>query len=121
MDGSAECAPFVSGVSLHYADTFSRCGHFFGAHAVPKLSSSGINDSRAAHAIRPTNSSFCASWPPNCGQAKERVACLLQFLGKFRTERILGIRPRLYFHEVSSHTPVSKLSEPFGLVAESPG
>src|ERR1700730_9455697 len=78
MDGSAECAPFVSRVSLHYADTFSRCGHFFGAHAVPKLSSRGINDSRAAHAVCLTNSSFCASWPA-CGQVKERVACPLQF------------------------------------------
>src|SRR5713226_8630070 len=45
MDGSAERAWFVLGVSLHYADTFSQSGHFFGAHAVPKLSSSGINDS----------------------------------------------------------------------------
>src|SRR5216684_6721578 len=34
MDGSAEHACFVLGVSLHYADTFSQCGHFFGAHTV---------------------------------------------------------------------------------------
>ena len=27
---------------------------------------------------------------------------------------------RLYFHEISAHTSVSKLSEPLGLVAESP-
>jgi uncharacterized protein len=32
----------------------------------------------------------------------------------------LGIRPRLYFHIVSAHTSLSKLSEPLGLVAESP-
>ena len=31
MDGSAERAFFVFGVSLHYADTFSQSGHFFGA------------------------------------------------------------------------------------------
>src|SRR6266853_4824170 len=36
MDGSAECVPFVSRVSLHYAATFSRCGHFFGANAFPQ-------------------------------------------------------------------------------------
>ncbi len=37
MDGSAEHACFVLGVSLHYADnadTFSQRGHFFGAHTV---------------------------------------------------------------------------------------
>src|SRR6266446_988035 len=34
MDGSAERACFVLGVSLHYADTFSQRGHFFGAHPV---------------------------------------------------------------------------------------
>src|SRR5260370_40167876 len=34
MDGSAEGACFVWGVSLHYADTFSQSGHFFGAHTV---------------------------------------------------------------------------------------
>src|SRR5713101_9234813 len=34
MDGSAEGACFVLGVSLHYADTFSQSGHFFGAHTV---------------------------------------------------------------------------------------
>jgi hypothetical protein len=33
MDESAEGACFVLGVSCHYADTFSQCGHFFGAHA----------------------------------------------------------------------------------------
>src|SRR6516162_3829445 len=31
MDGSAERAVFVFGVSWHYADTFSQSGHFFGA------------------------------------------------------------------------------------------
>src|SRR6266852_4610873 len=34
MDGSAERACFVLGVSLHNADTFSQSGHFFGAHTV---------------------------------------------------------------------------------------
>src|ERR1700676_4556897 len=45
MDASAARACFVAGFSLHYADTFSQCGHFFGSHAIQKLSSSGINDS----------------------------------------------------------------------------
>src|SRR6267143_4559791 len=31
VDGSAERACIVSGVSSHYADTFSQSGHFFGA------------------------------------------------------------------------------------------
>jgi len=31
MDGSAKRAFFVFGVPLHYADTFSQSGHFFGA------------------------------------------------------------------------------------------
>ncbi len=43
MDGSGERACFVLGVSLHYADTFSQCSHFF--DAIPKLSSRGVNDS----------------------------------------------------------------------------
>ncbi len=33
-DESAERACFVLGVSWHHADTFSQCGHFFGAHTV---------------------------------------------------------------------------------------
>ena len=34
MDGSAERACFVLGVSLQYADTFFQPRHFFGAHTV---------------------------------------------------------------------------------------
>ena len=34
MDGSAERACFVLGVSLQYADTFFQPGHFFGVHTV---------------------------------------------------------------------------------------
>jgi len=31
MDGSSERACFVLGVSLHYADRFSQCGHYVGS------------------------------------------------------------------------------------------
>ena len=34
MDGRAEHACLVLGVSLHYADTFFQCGHFFGPYVV---------------------------------------------------------------------------------------
>jgi hypothetical protein len=65
----AERACFVFGVSLHYADTFSQCGHFFGADSAHLLLGHG-RTTEVRHSLR------CNG--PRCPKAISTTLCVFR-------------------------------------------
>src|SRR5260370_1303504 len=89
-------ACLVLGVSLHYADTFSQCGHFFGAHSAHLLLGHG-RTTEVRHSLR------CNG--PRCPKAISTTLCVFRSRDcrvPVPTFHPLGSRDRAQFEKLAT-------------------